>query len=116
MKVKRSLGGLILALVFVVGFCGTDAYADCADKTLRCIKDRGTKSSAGEVKMGQCFNILLGCTDCKHTHYGKYATECNETYASACEGQCWACYPADGSSFSGELTCYDTVGKAHNIP
>jgi len=115
-KVKRSWGWFILVLVVAAVFCAPIAYADCSDKTLRCIKDRGTKSSAGKVSMGQCFNVLLGCTDCKHTHYAKYDNECNAEYAEACEGKCWACYPADGSSFSGELTCYDADGKAHNVP
>lgn len=115
MKVRRLLGCLVMALAFVTVFYGPDAYADCKDKTLHCIRDRGTKNSAGNVSMGQCFNIVLGCTDCKHTHYAKYANECNDKY-SDCQDKCWACYPADGSSFSGELTCYDADGKAHNVP
>jgi hypothetical protein len=65
---------------------------------------------------GICFYVPFGCDDCKHTKYAKYANECNEQYASKCEGKCWACYPADGSSFSGELTCYDTDGKGHHVP
>ncbi len=73
--VKKLWGGLILVLVFVLGFCGPDAHADCADKILRGIKDRGTKSSAVQVKMGQCFNLILGCTDCQYTHYTKYTDE-----------------------------------------
>jgi hypothetical protein len=114
--VKKIFGCVMIALALVIVFCGSYAYADCKDKTLRCIKDRGTKSSAGKVSMGQCFYLPLGCDDCKHTHYAKYANECNEQYASECKGNCWACYPADGSSFDGELTCYDTNGKAHNVP
>lgn len=113
---KRLFGCLIIVLAFVTVFCGPYSYAECSDKTLHCMKDRGSKNSAGKVSMGQCFYFPLGCDDCKHTNYAKYANECNEKYASDCKGKCWTCYPADGSSFSGELTCYDTDGQVHNIP
>jgi hypothetical protein len=108
---------LMLVLTVMVSFCSTHVYArSCEDKTLRCINNKGLGKETGQVKMGQCFALtLLKCDDCPHTDYGKYARECNESHASECKGECYACYPADGSSFSGQLTCYDKNGKGHAI-
>ena len=112
----KPLVRLILIFNVLIAFCGSSAYADCGDKTLRCINNKGYGKETGQVKMGQCLALpLMQCDDCKHTKYEKYARECNENNVSECKGNCYACYPADGSSFSGQLTCYDSDGRGHAI-
>jgi hypothetical protein len=106
----------MLTFTVIVVTCSSYAYADCGSKTLLCVENKGLGKEAGKVKMGQCFELtLLKCDDCPHTNYGKYARECNESYGSQCKEHCYVCSPADGSSFSGELTCYDSEGKGHTI-
>ncbi|MCE1225369.1 MAG: hypothetical protein LWW87_02650 [Geobacteraceae bacterium] len=114
----KSLTGCILLVLFVTTVSySNDLVGSCSPKKLFCVEKQGKGSKAGEVYMGQCMKYLPpGCDDCPHTNYGKYAKECNSSYGSACVDGCYACYPADGSSFSGMLTCYDTNGKAHTIP
>jgi hypothetical protein len=87
----------------------------CSDKTLRCMKNKGTGSKAGEVMMGQCWYWFPpGCDDCPHTNYAKYTAECNENFAAECKDNCYAC-DTKYSGGSGLLTCYDHNGKGNVV-
>jgi len=98
----------------LVVFFGSYALGDCPDLTYSCDKDRGNGKSAGEIKVGQCWKGL-GCYECRGgtEDHAKIARECNEKYASQCEGNCYACAQGVVRKSSPQVLCFDTDGHVH---
>ncbi len=91
-----KVAAMVLAVtVMMVFYSASIVKADCPDYQWTCFKGGNAGQEKGNFSMGTCWEgdwHNKECKPCPSDDWKAPARECNSRF-SACQNDCWACYP-----------------------